>query len=89
MTLRVVVDTNVLIDDLTDFFCAVGERHQIHYLWHPQLQDLKDDMVLELAIAAHANKIVTLQKKHIKDVLHYVIEVISPQDLLSRIGAGG
>lgn len=52
------------IDGLIDFFCAVGERHQIHYLWRPQLQDPKDDMVLELAMAAQANAIVTFNKSH-------------------------
>jgi putative PIN family toxin of toxin-antitoxin system len=76
------------IDELIDFFCSVGERHQIHYLWRPQLQDPKDDMILELAMAAQANAIVTFNMNHFKEVLHFGIEVISPQDLLSRIGAG-
>jgi predicted nucleic acid-binding protein len=76
------------IDGLIDFFCTAGERHQIHYLWRPQLQDPKDDMILELAMAARANAIVTFNKNHFKEVLHFGIEVISPQDLLTRIGAG-
>ncbi len=76
------------IDELIDFFCSVGERHQIHYLWRPQLQDPKDDMILELAMAAQANAIVTFNVNHFKEVLHFGIEVISPQDLLLRIGAG-
>lgn len=69
-------------------FCTVGERHQIHYLWRPQLQDPKDDMIPELAMAAQANAIVTFNRNHCKQVLHFGIEVISPQDLLSRIGEG-
>jgi len=66
----------------------VGERHQIHYLWRPQLHDPKDDMILELAMAAQANAIVTFNKDHFKEASDFGIEVITPQALLSRIGVG-
>ena len=37
------------VDDLIDFFCAVGIQHEIFFLWRPFLLDPKDEMVLELA----------------------------------------
>src|SRR5215471_4995868 len=39
------------VDDIIDYLCSIGIRHQIHFLWRPLLPDLKDDMVLEAAVA--------------------------------------
>jgi predicted nucleic acid-binding protein len=40
------------VDDLIDFYCAVGVLHEIFFLWRPFLRDPKDEMVLELAVNA-------------------------------------
>ena len=40
------------IDDLIDFYCAVGVLHEIFFLWRSSLRDPKDEMVLELAVKA-------------------------------------
>jgi hypothetical protein len=40
------------VDDVLDYFCKVAHLQQIFYLWRPFLPDPKDDMVLELAVAA-------------------------------------
>jgi putative PIN family toxin of toxin-antitoxin system len=34
------------VDDLIDFYCAVGVPHEIFFLWRPFLRDPKDEMVL-------------------------------------------
>ncbi|BAG04978.1 putative toxin-antitoxin system toxin component, PIN family [Microcystis aeruginosa] len=34
------------VDDLIDFYCAVGVQHEIFFLWRPFLRDPKDEMVL-------------------------------------------
>ena len=33
------------VDDIIDFYCAVGVQHEIFFLWRPFLRDPKDDMV--------------------------------------------
>ena len=47
------------INDLLDYICATSKHTKIYYLWRPCLKDPKDDMVLELAVAAKADFIVT------------------------------
>ncbi len=47
------------VDAVLDYLCAVGQRQRIFYLWRPKLRDPKDDMVLELAMNAGADAIVT------------------------------
>jgi len=42
-----------------DFHCAVAIRHQIFFLWRPYLPDPSDDMILDLAVAARCDYIVT------------------------------
>src|SRR5712692_10567750 len=44
---------------LVDYLCAVGRRQRIHFLWRPALRDPNDDFVLELAVAAGCDYIVT------------------------------
>jgi hypothetical protein len=38
------------VDNLLDYLCAVGKRHQIWFLWRPFLSDAKDDFIAELAL---------------------------------------
>lgn len=40
------------VDDLINYYCAVGIHHEIFFLWRPFLRDAIDDMVLELAVKA-------------------------------------
>jgi hypothetical protein len=40
------------IEAILDYFCRVANHRAIFYLWRPHLKDPKDDMVLELAVAA-------------------------------------
>ncbi|MDJ0560722.1 MAG: putative toxin-antitoxin system toxin component, PIN family, partial [Microcystis sp. M53599_WE4] len=47
------------VDDLIDFYCAVGVQHEIFFLWRPFLRDPKDEMVLELAVKAGCQSIIT------------------------------
>jgi len=47
------------VEDLLDFLCQVAHRQRIFFLWRPCLPDPKEDMVLELAVAARCEAIVT------------------------------
>jgi len=46
-------------DGLVDYLCDVGHRQAIHFLWRPTLSDLQDEFILELAVAARCDAIVT------------------------------
>ena len=40
------------IGSILDNICAAGQQHRVLYLWRPLLRDPKDEMVVELAVAA-------------------------------------
>ena len=83
--LRQVVSRQVsqkAVQDVLDYLCGVSERHKIHYLWRPHLRDPKDDMVLELALAAQCDFIVTHNLADFKLRTQGALRVISPQQFL-------
>lgn len=74
------------IDAMIDFHCAVGRQHQIFFLWRPFLRDAKDDMVLELAVKAECEYIVTHNKKDFRGAEKFNLQVVSPGEFL--VGRG-
>src|SRR5690242_5085424 len=54
------------INDLLDYICGASQHTKIFYLWRPHLRDIKDDMILELAVASDAEYIVTYNLKDFK-----------------------
>jgi predicted nucleic acid-binding protein len=76
------------VDAVLDYVCSVGRRHKIFYLWRPFLKDPKDDMVLELAVAARCRVIVTYNQKDFAGVeKQFGIRVMTPGAFLESIGA--
>lgn len=74
------------IDDLLDYLCAVARRHKVFYLWRPFLKDPKDDMVLELAVTASCDFIVTYNRQDFQGVDCFGLRVVTPKELLEEIG---
>ena len=74
------------IDSILDYLCQVSNLHQIFYLWRPFLSDPKDDMVLELAVAAQCEFIVTFNKDDFKGVEQFGIRIVTPHEFLKMIG---
>jgi len=74
------------IDDIIDYLCAVAEHRQVFYLWRPFLRDAKDDMVLELAVVARADCIVTFSRQDFQGAGQFGIRIVTPQEFLQEIG---
>lgn len=74
------------IDDIVDYVCSVAQRHKVYYLWRPFLGDPKDDMVLELAVAAGCDIIVTYNRDDFKGVEQFGIRALTAQKFLREIG---
>jgi len=74
------------IDDVLDYLCKVSEHRQIFYLWRPHLRDPSDDMVLELAVEAEADAIVTHNVRDFAGAEQFGIRVLRPQDFLRELG---
>src|SRR5512134_2435011 len=47
------------VEDILDYLCAEANKPRIFYTWRPILPHPDDDLVLELAVAAGADFIVT------------------------------
>jgi predicted nucleic acid-binding protein len=73
------------VDDFLDFVCFVGHRQYIFFLWRPYLPDPKDDMVLELAVAADCEAIITHNYKDFAGLERFGIEVQRPKDFLRSL----
>lgn len=74
------------IDNILDYVCSVAHRRRIHYLWRPFLSDPKDDMVLELAVTAGCEIIVTYNKNDFAGAEQFGIHVMTAQEFLREIG---
>ena len=74
------------IDDILDYLCKVSVPRQIFYLWRPLLRDPGDDMVLELAVEAEADFIVTHNLRDFAGAEQFRLRVVTPHAFLRHIG---
>jgi putative PIN family toxin of toxin-antitoxin system len=75
------------IDDVLNYLCRVAGLHEIHFLWRPRLKDPDDEMILELAVEAGCDYIVTYNKQDFSGVQSFDIELVTAKELLQQIGA--
>jgi len=68
------------------FFVRQSERTTIYYLWRPCLKDPKDDMVLEVAVTAGVQFIVTHNIKDFKGSEQFGVRVVTPGWFIKNIG---
>ena len=74
------------IRDFVDFLCEIGHHQEIFFLWRPFLPDPSDDHVLEVAVAAGCDAIVTYNKRDFKGIERFGLRILDPRELLSEIG---
>ena len=74
-----------VVEDVLDFHCMVATRHQIFFLWRPSLPDPDDDMLLELAVTARCNFIITYNTRDFVGVERFALQVIEPGAFLRSI----
>jgi len=75
-------------DDVSDFIdslCSMAHHHQIHFLWRPTLSDAGDELVLELAVTAECEYIVTHNVSDFKNIGRFGIQAITPKEFLQVI----
>ena len=78
--------TPVDVNDVLDFLCQTANLHEIYFLWRPLLRDPKDEMVLEVAVAAGCRYIVTYNKRDFQGVEAFGIEALTAREFLESIG---
>lgn len=74
------------IESVLDYLCLVGRKQSVFYLWRPLLRDPKDDMVLELAVAAESEYIVTYNRNDFSGAERFGVSIVSSLEFLQAIG---
>lgn len=78
--------TNADLDAILDHLCDIGNKRRVFFLWRPYLRDPEDDMVLELAVAAGCQFIVTFNARHFVGSEQFGVKVVTPKEFLQWIG---
>ncbi len=76
---------SVEIEIILDNLCSLAQFQKVYFLWRPYLSDPKDDMVLELAVAANIKTIVTHNLKDFAGIDKFGVEAITPKEFLERL----
>lgn len=79
--------TKEAVKMIIDFHCTVTTHHSIFFLWRPFLRDPKDDMILELAVKAGCEFIITYNTRDFAGVEQFGLRAIEPGAFLQHIGA--
>jgi predicted nucleic acid-binding protein len=77
--------TDSEVADLVDYLCSVAVRQKIFYLWRPALRDAGDDLVLELAVAAGCDSIVTHNTRDFVGIDRFGLTLFAPREFLDQI----
>lgn len=70
-------------DDASDFIdalCSMTHHHKICFLWRPTLSDVNDELILELAVAARCEYIVTHNISDFKGMDKFGIQAVTPRE---------
>jgi putative PIN family toxin of toxin-antitoxin system len=76
-----------LVDDILDRLCLFADLYTIFFLWRPYLRDPGDDLVLELAVRARSDFIVTYNTRDFEGIERFGLSVLNPKEFLERLGA--
>jgi putative PIN family toxin of toxin-antitoxin system len=74
------------VADVVDAVCALAIPHKIYFLWRPYLRDRKDELVLELAVAARCDYIITYNQRDFRGAEMFGIRISDPRAFLQAIG---
>lgn len=74
------------VSDLGDSLCALAKHQKIYFLWRPSLPDANDELILELAVSAQCDYIVTHNLSDFKGVEKFGVKAVTPGAFLRIIG---
>jgi putative PIN family toxin of toxin-antitoxin system len=74
------------IEDFLDALAVLMEPVNMNYLWRPQLNDPKDEMVLEIALNAGADALVTFNLRDFRAAAQrFALRLLTPADCLAML----
>jgi putative PIN family toxin of toxin-antitoxin system len=66
------------------YLVSLAHLQEVHFLWRPFLRDPDDDMVLECAVAAGSEVIVTHNLKDFKRAISLNVRAVTPAQFLAE-----
>ncbi len=73
------------IHNFLNFICEAGIHHVVYYLWRPSLKDPRDEMLLEVAVKAGCDAIVTYNKSDFGAASRFGLDVLSAYEFLDKL----
>jgi len=73
------------IDDLLDGLCHLANHQEIFYIWRPMAQDPDDEFLIDLAVAAQADFLITYNPKDMQHVMQFGVVLVSPREFLQKM----
>lgn len=73
------------VSALIDYVCDVAIQQEVFFLWRPLLRDPGDDLVLELAIAARCETMVTHNVRDFRGAEKFGVDVLTPGRFLQQL----
>ena len=73
------------VRSLIDYVCDVAIQQAVFFLWRPLLRDAGDDLVLELAVAARCEAIVTHNVRDFRGAEKFGVDVLTPGRFLQQL----
>lgn len=73
------------ISSFLDWWVSVSACHTVHFLWRPCLRDAKDDLMLEAAVAASADGLVTFNVRDFAGADALGVRILTPAELLNLL----
>jgi putative PIN family toxin of toxin-antitoxin system len=70
---------------LLDYICSVAVHQEVFFLWRPFLRDAADDMIVELAVAAGCELIVTHNVRDFRGAERFGLRVVTPALFLQEL----
>ena len=74
------------LNKFLDSICATGCERAVYFSWRPYLRDPDDDFLLDLAVAANADHIITHNKRHFAESGKFGIVILTPREFLQKLG---
>ena len=74
------------VQTVINYHCAAATHHEIFFLWRPFLPDAEDDMLLELAVKAGCQFIVTYNSRDFAGIEQFGSQATTPAEFLKLIG---
>jgi len=73
------------IEDVLDGFCTLGVKHDRLFTWRPVSSDPDDDFVVDLALSAKVDYLVTYNLRDLQFVEQYGIKLMTPRQVLETM----